>query len=136
MDLATAFGTLNWISVLLSAISSFLIGGIWYGPFFGKAWMREFGFSEEDLKKRSIPKVFGLSLVLAFIAAITLELFIGNQADLLYGMMAGFFAGLGWVATFLGILYLFEMRSLKAYLINSGYCILSLTIMGAILGAW
>jgi len=28
----------------------------------------------------------------------------------------------------------FEMRSLKVYLINSGYCILSLTIMGVILG--
>jgi len=50
--------------------------------------------------------------------------------------MAGFFAGFGWVSTMLGILYLFEMKSLKAYLINAGYCIISLTIMGAVLGAW
>ncbi len=136
MDLATALGNINWLSVIVAAISSFLIGGIWYGPLFSNAWMKEFGFSEQDLKERNIPKTFGLSLLLAFIAALILELFIGAEADMVFGMMAGFFAGFGWVATFLGILYLFEMKSLKAYLINAGFCIVSLTIMGAVLGAW
>ena len=136
MDLALAFQNINWLSVLLAAVSSFLIGGIWYGPLFGKSWMSEFGFTEASLKKRSIPKVFGLSFLLAFFAAFNLELFIGVQADVVFGTMAGFFAGIGWVGTMLGILYLFEMRSLKAYLINAGYCIISLTLMGSILGAW
>lgn len=136
MDLVTAFGAINWLSVIVAAFSSFLIGGIWYGPVFGKSWMIEFGFTEDDLKKRSIPKTFGLSLLLAFIAALILEMFIGLEADLIFGACAGFFAGFGWVATMLGILYLFEMKSLKAYLINAGYCIVSLTIMGIILGAW
>lgn len=136
MDLATTFGNINWLSVLVAAISSFLIGGIWYGPLFGRSWMAEFGFSEEDLKKRSVPRTFGLSLLLAFVAALILEMFIGASADVVFGTMAGFFAGFGWVATFLGILYLFEMQSLKAYLINAGFCIVSLTLMGTILGAW
>ena len=136
MDLVTAFENINLLSVMVAAITSFLIGGIWYGPLFGKGWMTEFGFTEEDLKKRSVPKTFGFSLVLAFIAALILEFFIGAEADLAFGTMAGFFAGFGWVSTMLGILYLFEMKSLKAYLINAGYCIFSLTIMGAILGAW
>jgi len=135
MDLATAFENINLLSVMVAAISAFLIGGIWYGPLFGKGWMTEFGFTEENLKKRSVPKTFGLSLVLAFIAALILEFFIGAEADLAFGTMAGFFAGFGWVSTMLGILYLFEMKSLKAYLINAGYCIFSLTIMGAVLGA-
>lgn len=136
MDLATALQSINWASVLVAAISSFLIGGIWYGPMFGQAWMNAFGYTEEDLKKRSIPKTFGLSLVLAFVASLILEMFIGPNADALYGTMAGFLAGFGWVATFLGILYLFEMQTLKVYLINAGYCVISLTIMGVILGAW
>lgn len=136
MDLALAFQNINWLSVLLATISSFLIGGIWYGPLFGKAWMSEFGFTEESLKKRSMPKVFGLSFLLAFIASFNLELFIGAKADIVFGTTAGFFAGIGWVGTMLGILYLFEMRSLKAYVINAGYCIISLTLMGCILGAW
>ena len=136
MDLVTTFENINWLSVIVAAISSFLIGGIWYGPIFGKVWMTEFGFTEEDLKKRSIPKTFGLSLLLSFIAALVLEFFIGADTDLIFGAMAGFFAGFGWVATFLGILYLFEMKSYKAYLINAGYCIVALTVMGIILGAW
>ena len=136
MDLVTTFENINWLSVIVAAISSFFIGGIWYGPIFGKSWMTEFGFTEEDLKKRGIPKTFGLSLLLSFIAALVLEFFIGADTDLIFGAMAGFFAGFGWVATFLGILYLFEMKSYKAYLINAGYCIVALTVMGIILGAW
>ncbi|MTI33578.1 DUF1761 domain-containing protein [Xanthovirga aplysinae] len=136
MDLATAFENINWFSIGIATLSSFLVGGIWYGPLFGRAWMRAFGFSEENLRNRSIPKTFGLSLLLAFFAATNLEMFIGLEADFTFGLIAGFFTGLGWVATFLGILYLFEMQTLKAYLINAGYCVLSLTTMGAILGAW
>ena len=136
MDLSTAIANVNWLSVMVAAISACLLGGIWYGPLFGQAWMTEFGYTEEDLKKRSVPKTFGFSLVLAFIAALNLEMFIGAEADLAMGLGAGFLAGLGWVATFLGILYLFEMQSLRAYLVNAGYCVFSLTLMGAILGAW
>lgn len=136
MDTTIAFSNINWLSVIVAAISSFLIGGIWYGPLFGKAWMEAFNFTEEDLKKRSIPKTFGLSLLLSLIAAINLEMFLGTEADITFGTMAGLFTGLGWVSTFLGILYLFEMQSLKAYLINAGYCTIALTIMGAVLGAW
>lgn len=136
MDLVTSFANIHWLSVLMAAISSFLIGGLWYGPLFGKSWMIEFGYTMEDLKKRNVPKTFGLSLLLAFLAALILEMFIGADADLVFGIMAGFFAGFGWVATFIGILYLFEMRSLRAYLINAVFCIISLTVMGAVLGAW
>ncbi len=136
MDLSTAFTNINWLSVLIAAISSFIVGGVWYGPLFGKAWMVAFNYTEEDLKKRSIPKTFGLSLLLAFFAALILDMFIGPEADIVFGGMAGFFAGTGWVATFIGILYLFEMQSLKVFMINAGYCVISLTLMGIILGSW
>ncbi len=98
--------------------------------------INEFGFTKEDLKKRSIPKTFGLSLLLAFIAALILDIFIGVEADIVFATLAWFLAGFGWVATLLGILYLFEMQSVKAYLINAGFCIISLTVMGVVLGAW
>ncbi|MEM8896630.1 MAG: DUF1761 domain-containing protein [Bacteroidota bacterium] len=136
MDFTTALGNINWLSVLIAAFSSFLIGGLWYGPLFGKSWMAAFNFTEDDLKKRNLPKTFGLSFLLALVASLVLEMFIGPEADLAYGGMAGFLAGFGWVATMLGILYLFEMQSLKAYLINAAYCTVSLTLMGIILGAW
>jgi hypothetical protein len=52
------------------------------------------------------------------------------------GAFYGFLAGFGWVATFIGTHYLFERRSLKLFLINAGYSIVALTIMGLIIGAW
>lgn len=136
MDISQAFSHINWLSVIVAAASSFVIGGVWYGPLFGRAWMAEWGFTEEVLAKRNMSIVFGGSLALALLASLNLAMFLGAETSLIYGATAGFFAGLGWVSMFLGILYLFEMRSLKLFSINAGYCTLSLTIMGAILGAW
>ena len=136
MDLSTALMNINWWSVLLAALSSFVLGGLWYGPLFGKDWMKAFHFTEQDLKTRNMPKIFGLSLILALFAALILAMFIGSESDWITGLLAGFFAGIGWVATFTGIQYLFEMKSLKIFLINAGYSAVSLTIMGAIIGAW
>jgi hypothetical protein len=68
-------------------------------------------------------------------ASFFLAMFIG-KSNAGFGALAGFMAGLGWVFTFLGIIYLFESRSLAHFLINSVYCIVSLTIMGLIIGAW
>ena len=136
MDISQAFSHINWLSVIVAAASSFVVGGVWYGPLFGRAWMAECGFTEEVLAKRNMSIVFGGSLALALLASLNLAMFLGAERSLIYGATAGFFAGLGWVSMFLGILYLFEMRSLKLFSINAGYCTLSLTIMGAILGAW
>lgn len=134
MDAATAATNISWLSVILAAVSSFLVGGIWYGPLFGKAWMKAFKLTEEELVNRNMTKVFGLSFLLTLVAAINLEMFIGADASVSFGAFAGFAAGLGWVATFLGILYLFERQSLSGFFINAGYCISALTLMGVILG--
>jgi len=48
--------------------------------------------------------------------------------------MAGGLAGIGWVATSIGILYLFEQHSMRLYLINAGYHAFSYIIMGGIIG--
>ena len=136
MDMSSSFAAFNIWAVVGAALASFLVGGIWYGPLFGRAWMSAFNLSEEDLASRSVARTFGLSLLLALVAACNLELFVGAQGTLSFGLTAGFLAGAGWVATLLGILYLFEMQSLKAYLINAGYCTVALTVMGAIVGTW
>ena len=136
MELATAFENIHWLSVIVAAVSAFLVGGIWYGPLFGKAWMEALGITEEALKERSVSRTFGISMLLSLIATLILEMFIGPAANLVAGAGVGLLAGAGWVATFLGILYLFEMRSMKIYFLNAGYCTVALTVAGGILGAW
>lgn len=63
-------------------------------------------------------------------------MFIGLEVIMGFGMMVGFLVGIGWVVIFLGIFYLFEMKSLVVFLINVGYCVVVLIIMGVILGVW
>ena len=72
------------------------------------------------------------SLVMAF----NLAAFIGPKASLGFGLFAGAAAAIGWVAMSLGVIYLFEQRSLKLWLINSGYQVVAYTLMGGLLGVW
>ncbi len=127
----------NIWAILVAALSTFLIGGLWYSPaFLGKAWMKENGFTEESLKNSNMVRIFGLAFLFAIIAAFNLAMFLGPEVDTATGAFYGFLAGFGWVATFVGTHYLFERRSFKLFLINAGYSIVALTIMGLILGAW
>ena len=129
--------TFNYLAILVAAVSTFLLGGLWYGPLFGRAWMRECGFTEESLKRMGgMGRIFALSFVLELIMAFNLAAFLGGKATLAFGVFAGAAAGVGWVALAFGVTYLFEHRSLKLFLINASYHAVAFTIMGAILGAW
>ncbi|MCF8242795.1 MAG: DUF1761 domain-containing protein [Melioribacteraceae bacterium] len=128
---------INFLAVIAAAVSSFLIGALWYSPvLFGNAWMQENGFKDEDLKNANMAKIFGSAFILSFIIALNLAAFLGAESDVMFGVFAGAAAGIGWVAASLGILYLFERKSLKLFFINAGYHAVTFTIMGAILGAW
>lgn len=127
---------LNYLAIVLAALSTFLLGGLWYSPaVFGKAWMKENGFTEESLKGGNMAKIFGLAFILALISAINLAMFMGPEKDVSMGAAYGFAAGFGWVTTFVGTHYLFERKSFKLFLINAGYSIVALTVMGVIIVA-
>lgn len=128
---------INHIAVIVAALSMFVLGGLWYGPFFGNSWMAVNGFSEEDLKNGNPAKQYGLSLIFAILMAYNLAAFLGDAGtDMIWGATAGFLAGFGWVALGVGIISLFEQRSWKYILINGGYMTVAFTIMGVIIGAW
>jgi len=62
--------------------------------------------------------------------------FIGPSAGLTGGLLAGFVAGLTFVAAALAITVLFEFRSVKLWAINAGYQVILFSVMGSILGGW
>jgi hypothetical protein len=137
MDMQTAFQNLNWLAIFVAAVSAFALGSLWYSPLlFVKRWMKETGITEESAKEANMIRIFGLSFLLSFVASFFLALFVGADAGGGFGALAGFMAGLGWVFTFMGISYIFENRSLVHFLINSLYSVVSLTLMGFILGVW
>jgi hypothetical protein len=126
----------NWLAVLAAALSSFLLGGIWYSALFAKAWQAAAGLTDDEVAGGNKALIFGGSFVLAFIAAAVFAMFLGPTATLAFGAAAGFGAGLCWVTASFGINYLFERKSLKLFLINGGYHTLQFTLIGAILGVW
>jgi hypothetical protein len=128
----------NYVAILVAAISTFLLGGLWYSPaLFHRAWMKELGYTDETLKQQGgVARIMGASFVLELIMAFNLAAFLGDKATLAFGVFAGAAAGFGWVALALGVTYLFERKSLRLFFINAGYHGLAFTLMGAILGAW
>jgi hypothetical protein len=128
---------INWLAALAAAVSSFVVGGLWYSPaLFGKAWQREAGVTDEQIKTGNPARIYGSALVLSIIAAVVFAMFLGPKPDVGFATSAGFAAGLCWVAASLGINYLFERKSLALFLINGGYHTVQFTVIGLVLGLW
>ena len=127
---------INIWAVLVAAASSFLLGGLWYSPMvFEKTWNRESGRPEAP-RTRHPAIVFGLSFVLAVIAAFAFAWWLGPNPELTHALCMGLGVGAFWVATSFGINYLFAGRSLKLWLIDAGYHVLQFAIFGLVLGLW
>ena len=75
-----------------------------------------------ELKAGNMAMIFGGAFVLNLIAAYVLAMFLGPM-PLKFATLAGLSVGLCWVATSLGVNYLFERRPLGLWLINAGYFI-------------
>jgi len=137
MNIHLSFQDLNWLAIVVAALSAFGLGGLWYSPvLFVKIWMKETGITEESAQSANMAKIFGLSFLLAMVAALLLGLFLGKDAGGGVGALSGFLIGLGTIFTFLGITYLFERRSFAHFLVNASYGVAALTLMGFIIGVW
>jgi membrane-associated HD superfamily phosphohydrolase len=128
---------INILAVFIAALSMFLIGGLWYSKLlFGNSWLSELNEDESFLSKGNKLVIFGLSFLISVIMSFNLAAFIIGFESWYMGTLAGFLAGFVWVALSLAIIYLFERRSLKLFLINGGYIVSSFLVMGTILGLW
>ncbi|MEO9869249.1 DUF1761 domain-containing protein [Ekhidna sp.] len=130
------FSSINWLAVLVATVSSFIVGGLWYGPIFGKVWMAEMGFTEDDLKNANMAKIYGSAFVLEFIIALQLAFFMGHgssEPSVGQGAAYGLHIGLFFIAAAMGVNALFSRATLKLWFINAFYFVILLTLMGVIL---
>ena len=127
----------NYIALLVAGIASMVIGYLWYGPLFGKAWMKLSGISSADMEKgkKEMPKTYGIMYVSSLVMAYVLAVFISyaGAKDLVSGAMVGFWAGIGFVATVGLSMVLFDKKPFNLYLINVGYHVATLMVMGGII---
>lgn len=63
---------LNWLVILGSGVVPLAIGSLWYGPLFGKVWMKEADMSLGKIQGSNMAIIFGLSLVFGIMLALGL----------------------------------------------------------------
>jgi len=125
---------MNIWAVLLAAVSSFMLGGLWYSPaLFGNAWNNENG---GKMQPGHPAKVFGISFAFSLIAAICFAVWLGAAPPLETALKAGVLAGFGFVAASFGINYQFANRTFKLWLIDGGYHVFQFVLFGLVLGLW
>jgi len=129
------FSSISWLAVVAATVSTFIFGAIWYGPVFGKAWMNEMGYTEEELKEGNMLKIYGITFVIEFIMATMLALMFSNHSDIT--MMEAIHHALVISVIFIGgskgVNYLFNRHSFKLWFIDSFYFIVTFTVMAIIL---
>jgi len=123
------------VATLVATVLSFVLGGLWYGPLFGKAWMEENRITPETIKQNFKPvKLYGTTFLLSALASWLFGMFVGPDPDLRYAIGAGLAVGVIWVAGCFATSYLFEGKTLRHFLINGGYHAVQFGLIGLAFG--
>lgn len=137
---------INFWAVLVSAIVVIGLGFAWFGPLFGKAWMRtmDIEMPKEMTKamKRQMMRSYAFTAVGAFIMAIVLAhaiYYVSEFTDvsgMATGVTVAIWCWLGFVALPLVGSVFWEGRPWKYWFIVAGYWLTALVLMGGILASW
>jgi len=139
---------INYLAVLVSAVSAMVLGFLWFGPLFGKEWTKAMGWTEEQMAqgrekmKKEGWKTYGLqavgALLMAYIMAhslvfATTYLQISGWSA---GLQGAFWNWLGFIAPVMLGIVLWDGKPWRLFAIQGGYFLVSLVVMGIILSVW
>jgi hypothetical protein len=125
----------NVWAVLVAAVSSFVLGGLWYSPaLFGRKWNRDAGM--EGKQGGHPARVFGIAFVFALIAAAAFATLLGADPEPARAIHYALVVGIGFVATSFGINYQFANRSFAMWAIDAGYHLAQFLLFALVLAYW
>jgi hypothetical protein len=131
---------INWWAITVSAVVFFLIGWLWYDVLFGNAWLAALGTTELQMKASGGNAAYPLilSLVMAFFLAYGVARMLSWHRTMtaLRGAVIGLSMGLLIFGTMTWMDYTYEMRGATLTLIEVGYVVVGMGVIGFILGAW
>ncbi len=136
-----AFENINYLAVLVAGIISMIIGFLWYGPLFGKTWMKLSGIDPKKIdesKKKGMTKAYIITFIGTLVMACVLATILGMLSITTFtgGIWIGFLVWLGFYATTgLGMMF-WEGKPFKLYLINMLHYLVVLLIIGGMLAVW
>lgn len=132
---------INYQAVVVAGLIPMVIGTLWYSPaMFAERWIAAMGWRKEEFEKRKKKALPAYAVMLAgsLIMSCVLAHFVGyaGAVTAYEGMVIGFWAWLGFTATTALSAHMFEGRPHPLYLINQGFNLVSLLLMGALLAVW
>lgn len=134
----------NYVAIFVCAVLSMVIGGVWYGPLFGKKWMELNGLSPEDRMRReamqkSAGPLYGIQFLLSLLQIYILAHFIGGWQDV-SGVESAVWIWLGFIMPTVAGLSMWNMHpnrvKLAMFGLSAGYQLISFVVFGFILGMW
>jgi hypothetical protein len=137
--LQMARGRQNYLATIAAAIACFLFEAVWYTVFM-KTWLNGIGRTMQWLESSGMnPAIqYGTALVMALVMATAISCVtqLTGKQTALRGIKVAALLWTGFVLTTWSTEYIFEVRPIGLYLVNAGYWLLGMTLMGAIVGGW
>ena len=136
--------TVNYWAIISGAVLSMIIGGIWYGPLFGKKWMEIVGVNPADLEARKkMQKSAGPLYVLQFVLTL-FQVFVLAHLVADTKLAGGLERSLWIWAAFIiptlagAVMWTNETGKLKwaRFLIQGGYQLVIFVVFGLLLQFW
>jgi uncharacterized protein DUF1761 len=133
--------TFNYFAIIVSAAAAFMLGALWYSPaVLGKQWVAAQGHTPADLErmKADTAKVYGATFLTQLVMAVVLAMLISLVGIVRWqgGLKLGLLCWLGFAATTGLAANLFSGKKLSAFLIDAGYQVVYVMLMGTVLAAW
>ena len=126
---------IGWLAVVVAAVVNQIIGFLWFSKWgFGQKWLKLRGMREEK-------KGVGSKALLSFINSLVIAFFISffevrlEVLSIADGVLFGFLIWLGFVATTQISGVIWGKKPFELFVINTGYKLLSLLVMGGIIAA-
>lgn len=139
---------INYLAIVLAVVAKAVIGSLWYGPLFGRAWNRERGVGPDDrpapavLFRARVLRWLGMVLtvyVLALAVAVIRPSSWGAGADdgvSMYGFLAALAVWIGFYVPQLLSRVAWEAASWRLLRIHALYHLVSLQVAAQILAYW
>lgn len=129
----------NYLAIAVAAVASLIFEAIWYSMFL-KAWLRGIGHDPTWLANTGVS--LGVQCFTALLAAALIATCISSFTQLtgpqtaVRGIKVAAGLWLGCVLTTFATESVFEVRGYQLFAINLGFWLLTMALMGAIVGGW
>lgn len=138
---------INYWAILGCGVASMVLGSIWYGPLFGKMWMRMVGMDRmEAAKREEMKKSMMKSYVITFIASLLTAWVLAhaiifanaymNTSGVSGGLKVAFISWLGFVAPVTVGVVLWEGKPWKLWTVSNAHQLVQLFMFAIILSNW